>query len=61
MSKAATITQAKIARAIRAAKKAGATQVEVCLPGKASFIVRLTDKESTEVPLARSGRLSCND
>ena len=52
MSKAATITQAEIARAIRATKKAGATQVEVCLPGKASFIVRLTDKESTEIPLA---------
>lgn len=52
MSKAATITQAEIARAICAAKKAGAAQVEVCLPGKAPFIVRLTDKESTEIPLA---------
>jgi hypothetical protein len=38
----AHITQADIARVIRAAKHEGATEVEVRMPGGACFIIRLT-------------------
>lgn len=44
----ATITQADVARAIRAAKQAGADSVEVVTQGGAKIIVRLTAAPSTE-------------
>lgn len=45
MNRPATITQADVARVIRAAKKAGASEVEVRVGG-ASVVVRLsTGKE----------------
>jgi hypothetical protein len=45
----AIITQADIARTIRAAKQAGADRVEVCVGDKAMIMIRLkpsTDEES---------------
>jgi hypothetical protein len=47
----ALITQADIARVIRAAKQAGAAEVIVKI-GDQSVIVRLTSSTSAEVPLA---------
>jgi hypothetical protein len=49
----ANITQADIARAIRAAKQAGAAEVEVRLGGQAQIIVRLSTSEATA--LEKSG------
>lgn len=46
--RAATITQADVARTIRAAKQAGADTVEVVTIGGAKIIVRLTPTPSTE-------------
>jgi hypothetical protein len=43
----AYITQADVARCIRAAKQAGATEVEVKVDGQASIIIRLG---ASEVP-----------
>jgi hypothetical protein len=37
----ATITQADLARVIRAAKQTGATSVEVCVGEQAKIIIRL--------------------
>jgi hypothetical protein len=47
----ALITQADVARVIRAAKQAGAAEVIVKI-GDQSVIVRLTSSTSAEVPLA---------
>jgi hypothetical protein len=47
----ALITQADIARVIRAAKQAGAAEVIVKI-GDQSVVVRLTSSTSAEVPLA---------
>jgi hypothetical protein len=48
----ATVTQADIARAIRAAKKAGAVEVEVRIADCSSIIVRLTPSTGTAMRLA---------
>ena len=50
----ATITQADIARAIRAAKQAGAAEVEVRIGG-ATILVRIAP--STEKPLEPVGEI----
>ena len=50
----ATITQADIARAIRAAKQAGAAEVEVRVNG-ASIVVRLASSTGAEAPLEPLG------
>ena len=47
----ALVTQADIARVIRAAKQAGAAEVVVTI-GDQSVIVRLTPSTGAEVPLA---------
>jgi hypothetical protein len=47
----AQITQADVARVIRAAKQAGASEVVVKV-GDESLIVRLTPSTGVEVPLA---------
>jgi len=47
----ASITQADVARVIRAAKQAGATEVVVKV-GEQSFIVRLTPSTGADIPLA---------
>ena len=46
----ASITQADIARAIRAAKQSGATEVEVRI-GDATIVVRIAPSTSPENPL----------
>jgi hypothetical protein len=45
----ATVTQAGIARAIRAAKQAGAAEVEVRV-GATSIIIRISSSTGTEAP-----------
>ena len=47
--RAAAVTQAQIARAIRAAKKAGATSVEIDPDGKIHIEFNGKRKQSTEV------------
>lgn len=42
----ATITQADVARAIRAAKREGAAEVEVHVNDKAKIVIRLADGPS---------------
>ena len=48
------ITQADIARIIRAAKQAGATQVEVRLNDSSTVVIRLQPSGSPDIPLAPS-------
>ena len=52
----ATITQADIARVIRAAKQTGAAEVTVCLNGEARIIIRLSSTGS-EQPLEESAEI----
>ena len=47
----AAITQADVARAIRAAKQTGAAEVEVRIGEKAVIIIRLNSFTGTERPL----------
>jgi hypothetical protein len=47
--RAATLTQADIARAIRAAKQAGAESVEVRRDGTIAVLLKKTDPDSKEV------------
>jgi hypothetical protein len=53
----ATITQADIARVIRAAKQAGASEVEIKVGGQ-PVIVRLMKSTGEEAPLAASEEIS---
>jgi hypothetical protein len=53
----ATITQADIARAIRAAKQAGAAEVEVHVGGRSKIIIRLNQSTAGNVPLEESGEI----
>lgn len=55
--RAATVTQADVARAIRAAKQEGAAEVEVRVDGKASIVVRLAPSTGTERPLEQRKEL----
>jgi len=48
----AAITQADVARAIRAAKQAGAAEVEVRVGQQAVILVRIAASTSTVLPLA---------
>jgi hypothetical protein len=52
----ATITQADIARAIRAAKQAGAAEVELRV-GEATIVVRLASSTGTETALEESRKV----
>jgi hypothetical protein len=47
----AAITQADVARAIRAAKQTGAAEVEVRIGGQASILIRLNSSTGAESPL----------
>lgn len=56
----ATITQADVARAIRAAKQAGAAEVELRVGGSSTIIIRIspsTAPESTPLEEPRKIRL----
>lgn len=44
----AAITQADVARAIRAAKQAGAAEVEVRVPGQTTILIRLAPSTAPE-------------
>jgi hypothetical protein len=46
----ANITQADVARAIRAAKQAGATEVEVRIGGRDAIIIRIAPSTGTQAP-----------
>jgi len=46
----ATITQADIARAIRAAKQTGAAEVEVRIGSQSAIIIRISPSTGTDVP-----------
>lgn len=46
----ATVTQADIARALRAARQAGAAEVEVRVGEQARIIIRLLSSTGTEAP-----------
>jgi hypothetical protein len=50
----ATITQADVARAIRAAKQAGASEVEVRVGENATIVIRIGSSTGQETPLAES-------
>jgi hypothetical protein len=50
----ATITQADVARVIRAAKQAGAAEVEVRV-GPTSIVVRIAPSTGAETPLESAG------
>lgn len=51
----AEITQADVARAIRAAKQAGAAEVEVRVGGKAVIRIRLAPSTVPDEPLEETG------
>jgi hypothetical protein len=53
----ATITQADIARAIRAAKQAGAAEVEVHVGERSKIIIRLNQSTAGDVPLEEPGEI----
>jgi hypothetical protein len=47
----AAVTQADVARAIRAAKQTGAAEVEIRIGGQASILIRLNSSTGEESPL----------
>ena len=53
----ATITQADIARAIRAAKQTGAAEVEVRVGEQSSIVIRLNSSTGLEKPLEPIGEI----
>ncbi len=53
----AEITQADVARAIRAAKQAGAVEVEVRVGGKAVIRIKLAPSTAPADPLEETGEI----
>ena len=53
----AAITQADVARAIRAAKQTGAAEVEVRLGGQSSIVIRLNSSTAAESALETPGEI----
>jgi len=53
----ANITQADIARAVRAAKQAGASEVEVRIGGRDAIIIRLSSTETKAHNLEQSAEI----
>jgi hypothetical protein len=53
----AAITQADIARAIRAAKQTGAAELEVRIGEQSSIVIRLNSSTGAEKPLEPSGEI----
>ena len=51
------ITQVDIARAIRAAKQAGAAEVEVRMGEQSSIVIRLNSSTVAERPLEQAGEI----
>lgn len=55
--RAATITQADVARAIRAAKQAGAAEVEVQVAGQSKIVIRIGSSTDAEKALEPAGEI----
>jgi hypothetical protein len=53
----ATITQADVARVIRAAKQAGAAEVEVRIGDQGAIVIRIAPSTGTQVPLEQSSEI----
>lgn len=53
----ATITQTDIARVIRAAKREGASAVEVHVAGQATIVIRLSPSTGEEKPIEADGEI----
>jgi hypothetical protein len=53
----AAITQADIARAVRAAKQTGAAEVEVRIGEQSSIVIRLNSSTGPEKPLEPIGEI----
>jgi hypothetical protein len=53
----AAFTQADVARAIRAAKQAGAAEVEVRIGGETTVVIRLKSSTVADEALAEGGEL----
>jgi hypothetical protein len=53
----ANITQADVARAIRAAKQVGATEVEVRIGDRSAIIIRIAPSTGMQVPLEESAEI----
>jgi hypothetical protein len=53
----AAITQADVARAIRAAKQTGAVEVEIRIGEQSSILIRLNSSTGAERPLEPSGEI----
>jgi hypothetical protein len=51
----ASITQADVARAIRAAKQAGAAEVEIRTPGASTIVIRIASSTSDATALEPAG------
>ena len=53
----AAITQADVARAIRAAKQAGAAEIELRLGEKATILIRIAPSTDAEPALEKPGEI----
>jgi hypothetical protein len=53
----ANITQADVARAIRAAKQAGAAEVEVYVGEHSKIVIRINQSTSEKIALAEPGEI----
>ena len=53
----ANVTQADLARAIRAAKQAGAGEVEVRIEGRAAIIIRIEPSTGEKIALEEPGEI----
>jgi hypothetical protein len=52
--RAASITQADVARVIRAAKQAGASEVEIRIGGRDAIVIRIAPSTGEKVALEQS-------
>jgi hypothetical protein len=55
--RAANITQADVARAIRAAKQEGAAEIEVHVGDRGKIIIRLNPSTGKQITLEESGEI----
>jgi hypothetical protein len=55
--RAANITQADVARVIRAAKQAGASEVEIRIGGRDAIVIRITPSTGEKVALEQSAEI----
>jgi hypothetical protein len=53
----ANITQADVARAIRAAKQAGAAEIELHVGDRDKIIIRISPSTGTKIALEESGEI----